>query len=143
MACNAEVQGGSGVLATHGPGRRRPCPTRRRIHAQDLGIPTANVDAGSLAAALAEAVTGIYAGWASIGTSEQVRERGVWFFAMSRCQLFARGNPKESTPAIKAAHQCTTCSLWQVYPMVMSIGWYHFFFNLVMYSVVWLVLFFF
>ena len=36
---------------------------------QELGIPTANVDSESLRACLAEAVTGIYAGWASVGSS--------------------------------------------------------------------------
>jgi hypothetical protein len=35
---------------------------------QDLGIPTANVDSDSLRACLAEAVTGIYTGWASVGS---------------------------------------------------------------------------
>lgn len=36
---------------------------------KQLGIPTANLDAASLAGALAEAVTGIYAGWAALGDS--------------------------------------------------------------------------
>jgi hypothetical protein len=40
---------------------------------QELGIPTANVDADALRGSLAEAVTGIYCGWASIGSSGQVR----------------------------------------------------------------------
>lgn len=40
---------------------------------QELGIPTANVDADALRQSLAEAVTGIYCGWASIGSSGQVR----------------------------------------------------------------------
>jgi hypothetical protein len=40
---------------------------------QELGIPTANVDADALRHSLAEAVTGIYCGWASIGNSSQVR----------------------------------------------------------------------
>lgn len=39
---------------------------------KELGIPTANLDAASLQGALAEAVTGIYLGWASIGGSKQV-----------------------------------------------------------------------
>jgi hypothetical protein len=39
---------------------------------QELGIPTANVDGESLRSALAEAVTGVYAGWASLGLSPQV-----------------------------------------------------------------------
>ncbi|KAL3155731.1 hypothetical protein ABBQ32_012751 [Trebouxia sp. C0010 RCD-2024] len=39
---------------------------------KELGIPTANLDAASLQGALAEAVTGIYLGWASIGASKQV-----------------------------------------------------------------------
>jgi hypothetical protein len=41
--------------------------------AQELGIPTANVDADSLRHSIAEAVTGIYCGWASIGDSSEVR----------------------------------------------------------------------
>ena len=40
---------------------------------RELGIPTANVDAASLSAALGEAVTGIYAGFASVGASDEVR----------------------------------------------------------------------
>eukprot|EP00775_Hariotina_reticulata_P009054 gene9054-9224_t len=39
---------------------------------KELGIPTANVDADSLRHSIAEAVTGIYCGWASIGSSSQV-----------------------------------------------------------------------
>lgn len=39
---------------------------------KELGIPTANVDADALRHSLAEAVTGIYCGWASIGDSGQV-----------------------------------------------------------------------
>jgi hypothetical protein len=39
---------------------------------QELGIPTANVDADSLRTSIAEAVTGIYCGWASIGNSNEV-----------------------------------------------------------------------
>ncbi|KAL3146054.1 hypothetical protein ABBQ38_015405 [Trebouxia sp. C0009 RCD-2024] len=39
---------------------------------KELGIPTANLDAASLQGALAEAVTGIYLGWAGIGASKQV-----------------------------------------------------------------------
>ena len=39
---------------------------------QDLGIPTANVDSSSLGETLAEAVTGIYAGWASVGSAMEV-----------------------------------------------------------------------
>ena len=38
----------------------------------ELGIPTANLDAVSLRGALAEAVTGIYGGWASLGNSGEV-----------------------------------------------------------------------
>jgi len=34
---------------------------------QELGIPTANVASDALRTALAEAVTGIYGGWASVG----------------------------------------------------------------------------
>eukprot|EP00878_Enallax_costatus_P022110 GHUV01023446.1.p1 GENE.GHUV01023446.1~~GHUV01023446.1.p1 ORF type:complete len:346 (+),score=74.28 GHUV01023446.1:1008-2045(+) len=39
---------------------------------KELGIPTANVDADSLRHTIAEAVTGIYCGWASIGSSKEV-----------------------------------------------------------------------
>ena len=39
---------------------------------RQLGIPTANLDPASLHGALAEAVTGIYAGWASVGSSSEV-----------------------------------------------------------------------
>ncbi|KXZ54475.1 hypothetical protein GPECTOR_4g540 [Gonium pectorale] len=39
---------------------------------KELGIPTANVDPAVVAAALAEAVTGIYAGWARLGSSPTV-----------------------------------------------------------------------
>ncbi|WIA22630.1 hypothetical protein OEZ86_009609 [Tetradesmus obliquus] len=39
---------------------------------KELGIPTANVDADSLRHSIAEAVTGIYCGWASIGDSSEV-----------------------------------------------------------------------
>lgn len=45
---------------------------------KELGIPTANVDPTSLQGQLAEAVTGIYAGWASVGASP-----GVHMMAMS------------------------------------------------------------
>jgi riboflavin kinase len=39
---------------------------------RQLGIPTANIDADSLRTVLAEAVTGIFAGWASVGDSAEV-----------------------------------------------------------------------
>ncbi|KFM23423.1 Pseudouridine-5'-monophosphatase [Auxenochlorella protothecoides] len=39
---------------------------------KELGIPTANLDAESLRGSLGEAVTGIYAGWASVGRSSEV-----------------------------------------------------------------------
>lgn len=39
---------------------------------RELGIPTANVDADSLRTALAEAVTGIFGGWCSVGDSPAV-----------------------------------------------------------------------
>ncbi|GBF97446.1 bifunctional riboflavin kinase FMN phosphatase-like [Raphidocelis subcapitata] len=41
---------------------------------RELGIPTANVDADSLRAELAEAVTGIYCGFASVGASGAVHK---------------------------------------------------------------------
>ncbi len=41
---------------------------------QELGIPTANVDPSAVAAALAEAVTGIYAGWARLSSSPEVHK---------------------------------------------------------------------
>lgn len=55
---------------------------------QELGIPTANVDADALRHSLAEAVTGIYCGWASIGSSGQVS--GVCVYACG-CVLGVRG----------------------------------------------------
>jgi FAD synthase len=39
---------------------------------RELGIPTANLDPLSFREVLAEAVTGIYAGWASVGPSAAV-----------------------------------------------------------------------
>ena len=39
---------------------------------KELGIPTANLDSASLQSALAEAVTGIYCGWSSVGSSHEV-----------------------------------------------------------------------
>ncbi|KAK9917563.1 hypothetical protein WJX75_005816 [Coccomyxa subellipsoidea] len=39
---------------------------------RELGIPTANLDSESLQGALAEAVSGVYCGWASIGNSSAV-----------------------------------------------------------------------
>ncbi|GLC66519.1 hypothetical protein PLESTF_000439300 [Pleodorina starrii] len=41
---------------------------------KELGIPTANLDPAAVAAALAEAVTGIYAGWARLGSSPEVHK---------------------------------------------------------------------
>lgn len=38
---------------------------------QELGIPTANVASEALRVALAEAVTGIYAGWCTVGADPQ------------------------------------------------------------------------
>jgi len=55
---------------------------------QELGIPTANVDADALRHSLAEAVTGIYCGWASIGDSGQVGE-GPLVASSRRAGLFA------------------------------------------------------
>ena len=45
------------------------CPGSR-----ELGIPTANLDDASLKSSLAEAVTGIYSGFASIGSSPAVHK---------------------------------------------------------------------
>ena len=39
---------------------------------QELGIPTANVCSDAVGLVLSEAVTGIYYGWASIGSKEAV-----------------------------------------------------------------------
>jgi FAD synthase len=39
---------------------------------QELGIPTANISAEAIGSALADAVTGIYYGWASVGASARV-----------------------------------------------------------------------
>ncbi len=44
----------------------------RLIVLQELGIPTANLDRDSLHGALAQAVSGIYLGWASVGTDAAV-----------------------------------------------------------------------
>eukprot|EP00879_Flechtneria_rotunda_P032054 GHRR01035204.1.p1 GENE.GHRR01035204.1~~GHRR01035204.1.p1 ORF type:complete len:375 (+),score=85.29 GHRR01035204.1:585-1709(+) len=41
---------------------------------KELGIPTANVDADTLRQSMAEAVTGIYCGWASVGDSTEVHK---------------------------------------------------------------------
>ncbi|GMH42483.1 hypothetical protein BSKO_10402 [Bryopsis sp. KO-2023] len=41
---------------------------------KELGIPTANLDSKSIAAALAKTVTGIYLGWASVGSSTEVHK---------------------------------------------------------------------
>lgn len=41
---------------------------------RELGIPTANLDADSLRGTLSQAVTGIYAGWASVGSSPAVHK---------------------------------------------------------------------
>lgn len=41
---------------------------------QELGIPTANVDSDGLRHSIGEAVTGIYAGWASVGSSSDVHK---------------------------------------------------------------------
>ena len=42
--------------------------------AQELGIPTANLDREALQGALAEAVSGIYLGWAAVGASREVHQ---------------------------------------------------------------------
>jgi FAD synthase len=41
---------------------------------QELGVPTANLSEESIGAALGAAVTGIYYGWASLGTSASVHQ---------------------------------------------------------------------
>lgn len=41
-------------------------------HVQELGIPTANISAEAVGECLAEAVTGIYYGWASVGSAAAV-----------------------------------------------------------------------
>ena len=41
---------------------------------QELGIPTANLDREALQGALAEAVSGIYLGWAAVGSSPEVHQ---------------------------------------------------------------------
>lgn len=48
---------------------------------KELGIPTANLDAASVHVALAEAVTGIYGGWASLGVDSS--ENKVYPMVMS------------------------------------------------------------
>lgn len=51
------------------PPRGHPLPRPLHAGSKELGIPTANLDDGSLRDSMAEAVTGIYAGWASVGDS--------------------------------------------------------------------------
>lgn len=58
----------------HIPFRRSDCT----LFVQELGIPTANLERGCLHGQLASAVTGIYGGWASIGSSPN-----VWPMVMS------------------------------------------------------------
>ena len=43
------------------------CVSHTCVCSQELGIPTANVASEALRVALAEAVTGIYAGWCTVG----------------------------------------------------------------------------
>ena len=44
------------------------------VRRQELGIPTANLDRESLHGALAQAVSGIYLGWASVGAETAVHK---------------------------------------------------------------------
>lgn len=69
------------VQASLGTGRqgnfRARCHRPRRFlsggsEPQELGIPTANLDRSCLHGQLAQAVTGIYGGWAAIGHSSTV-----------------------------------------------------------------------
>ena len=48
------------------------CHALTALASQELGIPTANLDPAALQGQLAEAVTGIVFGWASLGTSMAV-----------------------------------------------------------------------
>jgi riboflavin kinase len=47
-------------------------PTLPTVPPQELGIPTANVDPAAVHSALADAVTGIYAGFARVGDKPDV-----------------------------------------------------------------------
>ena len=61
---------------------------------KELGIPTANLDSTSLQSALAEAVTGIYCGWSSIGSSPEV-------YPMVSAATWS---------TVPASWHCTTCA---------------------------------
>jgi FAD synthase len=47
---------------------------QRRVAIQELGVPTANICSQAIGSVLSEAVTGIYYGWASVGTKSEVHK---------------------------------------------------------------------
>ncbi|GLI60027.1 hypothetical protein VaNZ11_002092 [Volvox africanus] len=78
-----ESQGGQGGGKQHGGGvipMDRVLRIRGKVvkgfgrGSKELGIPTANVDPAAVAGSLAEAVTGIYAGWARVGERPEVHK---------------------------------------------------------------------
>lgn len=78
---------------------------------KELGIPTANLDSASLQSALAEAVTGIYCGWSSIGNSPEVYpmvSAAAWstLQASWRCATRAGCQATMRLPASKPPSSC-------------------------------------
>ena len=68
---------GSGTAAhqqTSGASAAPHRPGHGSCRRQELGIPTANLDRESLHGALAQAVSGIYLGWASVGADTAVHK---------------------------------------------------------------------
>lgn len=113
---------------------------------KELGIPTANLDSASLQSALAEAVTGIYCGWSSIGNSPEVYpmvSAAAWstLQASWRCATRAGCQATMRLPASKPPSSCMLvclypargtghCSLRVISALqVMSVGWNPFFKN--------------
>jgi hypothetical protein len=107
------------------------------------------VDADALRQSLAEAVTGIYCGWASIGASPRVRACVRACMRALRAAPVATSHVRGQRPWVAASHVCamtpnTACSMHpihsyacahdahvsaQVYKMCMSIGWNPFYGN--------------
>lgn len=102
-------------------------------------MPTANVDADSLRQSLAEAVTGIYCGWASIGDSPQVGwlhwgtgHSGLRAVCLAHHGAGPAGPPCPRPVPLYCLHPHTlavTPRATQVYKMCMSIGWNPFYGN--------------
>ena len=85
---------------------------------KELGIPTANLDSASLQSALAEAVTGIYCGWASIGSSPEIYpmvSAAAWSTlpASWHCAAWAGSQAMVRLPASKLPASCVP---WCLYP---------------------------